>query len=70
MLDNYMEERGGDMRLTDSIMSYLVDMGFDFDSDEDDEDADYQFSDEDEEGDVPPPPDGFEGYPGMEYSLN
>jgi hypothetical protein len=26
--------------------------------------------DEDEEGDVPPPPDGFEGYPGMEYSLN
>ena len=70
MLDNYMEERGGDMRLTDSIMSYLVDMGFDFDSDEDDEDADYQFSDEDEEGDVPPPPDGFEGYPGLEYSLN
>ena len=70
MFDNYMEERGGDMRLTDSIMSYLVDMGFDFDSDEDDEDADYQFSDEDEEGDVPPPPDGFEGYPGMEYSLN
>ena len=70
MLDNYMEERGGDMRLTDSIMSYLVDMGFDFDSDEDDEDDDYHFSDEDEEGDVPPPPDGFEGYPGMEYSLN
>ena len=70
MFDNYMEERGGDMRLTDSIMSYLVDMGFDFDSDEDDEDDDYYFSDEDEEGDVPPPPDGFEGYPGMEYSLN
>jgi hypothetical protein len=70
MFDNYMEERGGDMRLTDSIMSYLVDMGFDFDSDEDDEDDDYHFSDEDEEGDVPPPPDGFEGYPGMEYSLN
>ena len=70
MFDNYMEERGGDMRLTDSIMSYLVDMGFDFDSDEDDENVDYHFSDEDEEGDVPPPPDGFEGYPGMEYSLN
>lgn len=70
MLDNYMEERKGDMKLTDEVMSYLVDMGFDFDSDEDDEDDDYYFSDEDEEGDVPPPPAGFEGYPGMEYSLN
>ena len=70
MLDNYMEERKGDMRLTDEVMAYLVDMGFDFDNDEDDEDADYHFSDEDEEGDVPPPPEGFEGYPGMEYSLN
>jgi hypothetical protein len=70
MLDNYMEERKGDMKLTDEVMSYLVDMGFDFDSDEDDEDDDYYFSEEDEEGDVPPPPPGFEGYPGMEYSLN
>lgn len=69
MLDNYMEERKGDMKLTDEVMSYLVDMGFDFDNDEDDE-YDYNFTDEDEEGDVPPPPDGFEGYPGMEYSLN
>ena len=69
MLDNYMEERKGDMRLTDEVMAYLVNMGFDFDNDEDD-DEDYNFTDEDEEGDVPPPPDGFEGYPGMEYSLN
>ena len=75
MFDNYMEERGGDMKLTDEIMSYLVDMGFDFDSDDDDEDM-YYIEDEDddvysdEEGTVPPPPPGFEGYPGMEYSLN
>lgn len=68
MFDNYMEERKGDMRLTDEVMSELVNMGFDFDSDE--EDDDYHFTDEDEEGDVPPPPPGFEGYPGMEYSLN
>ena len=70
MFDNYMEERKGDMKLTDEVMAYLVDMGFDFDSDDEDEDDDYYFTDEDEEGDVPPPPPGFEGYPGMEYSLN
>lgn len=35
MFDNYMEERGGNMKLTDEVMSYLVNMGFDFDSDED-----------------------------------
>ena len=29
MFDNYMEERKADMKLSDSIMSYLVDMGFD-----------------------------------------
>jgi hypothetical protein len=56
MFDNFMEERGGNMKLTDEVMSYLVSMGFDFDSDIDDED-DYG--------------DGeFEGYPGLEYSLN
>ena len=68
MFDNYMEERGGDMRLTDSIMSYLVDMGFDFDSDDDD--VEFYFDEDEEEGTIPPPPPGFEGYPGMEYSLN
>lgn len=74
MFDNYMEERGGDMKLTDEIMSYLVDMGFDFDSNDDDDDfyfvEDEDDVDTDEEGTVPPPPPGFEGYPGMEYSLN
>lgn len=69
MFDNYMEERGGDMKLTDEIMSYLVDMGFDFDSNDDDDDF-YFVEDEEEEGTIPPPPPGFEGYPGMEYSLN
>jgi len=38
MFDNYMEERNADMKLSDSIMSYLVDMGFDFDTDEEDQD--------------------------------
>jgi hypothetical protein len=60
MLDNYMEERGGDMKLTDEVMSCLVNMGFDFDSDEDDSE---DFENNDPRGD-------FEGYPGMEYSLN
>jgi hypothetical protein len=59
MFDNYMEERKGDMRLTDEVISELVDLGFQFDSDDDDDD-DFQNY----------PPDGFEGYPGMEYSLN
>jgi hypothetical protein len=67
MFDNYMEERKGDMKLTDEVMSELVNMGFDFDSGDDD---DFYFVEDDEEGDVPPPPPGFEGYPGMEYSLN
>lgn len=58
MFDNYMEERKGDMRLTDEVISELVDMGFQFDHDDDDS--------EDFEG----PAGGFEGYPGMEYSLN
>lgn len=40
MFDNFMEERGGNMKLTDEVMSYLVSMGFDFDSDIDDEDDD------------------------------
>jgi hypothetical protein len=57
MFDNYMEERKGDMRLTDEVISELVDLGFQFDSDDDDDFQNY-------------PPDGFEGYPGMEYSLN
>jgi Holliday junction resolvasome RuvABC DNA-binding subunit len=38
MFDNYMEERKGNMKLTDEVISSLVNMGFDFDSDEDDED--------------------------------
>ena len=38
MFDNYMEERNADMKLTDEIMSNLVNMGFDFDVDEDDSD--------------------------------
>ena len=38
MFDNYMEERKGNMKLTDEVISSLVNMGFDFDSDEDGED--------------------------------
>ena len=38
MFDNYMEERGGNMKLTDEVLNYLVSMGFDFDPYEDDED--------------------------------
>ena len=59
MFDNYMEERKGDMRLTDEVISELVDMGFQFDHDEEDDSEDF-------EG----PAGGFEGYPGMQYSLN
>jgi hypothetical protein len=40
MFDNYMEERGGNMKLTDEIISILVSMGFDFDSDDDSDDDD------------------------------
>ena len=40
MFDNYMEERGGNMKLTDEVMSNLVNMGFDFDTNEDDSDDD------------------------------
>jgi hypothetical protein len=36
MFDNYMEERNADMKLTDEVMSNLVNMGFDFDTNEDD----------------------------------
>ena len=50
MFDNFMEERKADIRLTDEVISELVDMGFEFDYDDD--------------------RDNFEGYPGMEYSLN
>lgn len=56
MFDNFMEERKGDMKLTDEVISELVEMGFQFDYDDDDS--------EDFER------DNFEGYPGMEYSLN
>jgi regulator of RNase E activity RraB len=65
MFDNYMEERKADMKLTDEVISELVNMGFDFDSNDDD--VEFYFDDEDDQ-DGPPP--GFEGYPGMEYSLN
>ena len=74
MFDNYMEERGGDMRLTDEVISELVNMGFDFDADE--EDVEFDFVPDEDGGDYEgsdrrtPPPAGFEGYPGMEYSLN
>ena len=57
MFDNFMEERKGDMKLTDEVISELVEMGFQFDYD-DSEDDDYEDR------------DNFEGYPGMEYSLN
>jgi hypothetical protein len=59
MFDNFMEERKGDMKLTDEVILELVEMGFQFDYDEDDsEDFDNE------------PRGDFEGYPGMEYSLN
>ena len=45
MFDNYMEERKGDMKLTDEVMSELVNMGFDFDDDDDD---DFYFVEDDE----------------------
>lgn len=42
MFDNYMEERGGNMKLTDEIISILVSMGFDFDRyDDEDDNEDY-----------------------------
>ena len=41
MFDNSMEERNADMKLTDEIMSHLVNMGFDFDTNEDDDDDDF-----------------------------
>ena len=42
MFDNYMEERGGSMKLTDEVMSNLVSMGFDFDPyDDEDDNEDY-----------------------------
>lgn len=66
MFDNYMEERKADMKLTDEVISELVNMGFDFDSNDDD--VEFYFDDEDDQ-DGPPP--GFEGYPGPGYySLN
>lgn len=38
MFDNYMEERGGNMKLADEVMSNLVNIGFDFDQDDDEDD--------------------------------
>jgi hypothetical protein len=55
MFDNFMEERKGDMKLTDEVISELVDLGFQFDYDDSEDEYDR---------------DPFEGYPGMEYSLN
>lgn len=43
MFDNYMEERKGDIKLTDEVISHLVNMGFDFDSDDSDDDSDDDF---------------------------
>lgn len=42
MFDNYMEERGGNMLLTDQVMSYLVNMGFEFDNNDIDDDDDFE----------------------------
>jgi len=61
MFDNFMEERKGDMSLTNDVINHLKDMGFQFDYDDSEDDSE-DFDDE--------PKDGFEGYPGMEYSLN
>ena len=55
MFDNFMEERKGDMKLTDEVISELVEMGFQFDYDDSEDEYDR---------------DPFAGYPGMEYSLN
>jgi len=41
MFDNYMEERKGDMKLTDEVISELVDMGFQFDYDDEEDDSGY-----------------------------
>jgi hypothetical protein len=38
--DKYMQERGADFNLSDSVMHHLVNMGFDFDIDEEDYDSD------------------------------
>jgi len=48
MFDNYMEERKADMKLTDEVISCLVELGFDFDADdfEDDEDDRFPFGDD------------------------
>lgn len=40
MFDNYMEERKGNLKLTDEVMGYLVNMGFDFDTDDDEDHED------------------------------
>ena len=37
--DKFMSEHGGDLSMTDAVMSELVDMGFDFDT-QDSEDCD------------------------------
>lgn len=36
--DRYMEERGADAELSDSVLHYLVNIGFDFDIEGEDED--------------------------------
>lgn len=59
MFDNFMEERKGDMSLTNDVINHLKDMGFQFDYEDDDSE---DFENE--------PKGDFEGYPGMEYSLN
>jgi len=39
MFDNLMEERKGDLELTDEVMNHLVNMGFDFDDEDDSDDS-------------------------------
>ena len=39
MFDNFMEERKGDLELTDEVMNHLVNMGFDFDDEDDSDDS-------------------------------
>lgn len=41
--DKYMEERGADSELSDSVMHYLVNMGFDFSIEDESGYEDFEF---------------------------